>query len=153
MSQKLRQEIYYKVVQFDYLTNKLYSFCAPSDVQIEYVPKKFVKSKCIGKLCCFKSEESARNFLGIQCYGCLGISKYQIWECKIGKSYHNSYIPMESGFGRTHIQMNIIETLIRRKKKFLNMTYRSTCVFPFGTIFTDKIMLIKQLPFYSLSNI
>ena len=153
MSTKTKQTIYYKIVKVDLETNKLYSFCVNHNLRIEYIPNKFVKSKCISKLCCFKSEESARNFLSIQCCGCYGVFQYQIWQCKIGTIYENSYIPFYNSPYQLYLRINLIETLIRKNKKFTHLVHKGNLVFPHGTIFTDKIMLTKKLPFYPLSDI
>lgn len=153
MSTKTKQTIYYKIVKVGLETNKLYSCSVNHNLRIEYIPNKFVQSKYISKLCCFKSEESARNFLGVQYRGCYGISEYQIWQCKIGTIYKNSYIPFYNSSNQLYLHMSFIETLIRKKKKFTHLVHKGNLGFPYGTIFTDKIMLTKKLPFYPLSDI
>ena len=146
------KKTYYKVVRRSCFDIKLVS--CTIEPGIEYIPGQFVFSKNVGRLCVFDSKQKAINFIHS--------NTQEVWECEIGKVYPNSRIPNynipfiqlfgkrnpsndenQGYFRNLDSYMLMLAKIIKAKKKFSHLLYKNS-EFPSGTIFTDKVKLVKK---------
>lgn len=147
------KKTYYKVVCRSCYDKKLTSCTV--EPGIEYIPGQFVFSKNVGRLCVFSTKQKAINFLHR--------NTHEVWECEIGKVCPNSRIPNHAMpfiqlFGKRcptnneyggyfkdiDSYMSELAKVIKAKKKFSHLLYKNN-TFPSGTIFTDKVKLLKKV--------
>jgi hypothetical protein len=140
----------YKVIYYDNTTDEMLS-CVMRTVK--YIKDEFVYSPNIGRLCVFDTYHHAICFCGYN---------EEVWECEIGKVYPNSRIPNynmpfihlfgkrspsndenQGYFKNLDSYMLMLAKIIKSKKKFSHLLYKNS-EFPPGTIFTDKVKLIKK---------
>lgn len=118
--------MYYKV-----LTEDMRSTNCPTKLKIKYNLDTWTYPQ-FGSLCCFDSlkhaKEFARNF-------------FDVWECKIGKQYKYSYIVHSYDYIRNFREL---DRLRKNRKKFSHLMFKNDC-FPIGTVFTDKIKLLRKV--------
>jgi len=130
------QKTYYKL-----MTSKLQSIDCPEEVRLTYKVGEFVTPK-YGKLCCFSNLEDAKYFSG-------WYSDYVIYECEIGYKYTNPYIPRIGWYYDCGGIIELFEKIANLRlynKKFSHLCYKAES-FPKGSVFTDKIKIIKEIQY------
>jgi len=142
----------YKVIYYDNTTDEMLS-CVMRTVK--YIKDEFVYSPNVGRLCVFDTYHHAICFCGYN---------EEVWECEIGKVCPNSRIPNYAmpfiqlfgkrcptnneygGYFKDDIDsyMSELAKVIKAKKKFSHLLCKNN-TFPSGTIFTDKVKLLKKV--------
>ena len=125
-------KIYYKVT-----TPDLYSTYVKGEMRIHYKigkwvrPNKKVLEKGYG-IAVFDSVENAHDLFHCLCPSSI-LWKEKLFECEIGKilptPYRSIYVP------------NLISDFI----KYIELDNRTYCLWPKGTIITDKVRLIREV--------
>jgi len=119
---------------------------------VKYKKDEFVYSPNVGRLCVFDTYHHAICFCGYN---------EEVWECEIGKICKHSRIPQYDKHyqmlfgceppkecidenGISDIYMHKLASLIKAKKKYTDYIYYHSD-FPTGTLFTDKVKLLKRV--------
>ena len=114
---------------------------------VKYKKDEFVYSPNVGRLCVFDTYHHAICFCGYN---------EEVWECEIGKICKHSRIPQydkhyQMLFGCeppkeyiSDIYMHKLASLIKATKKYTDYIYYHSD-FPTGTLFTDKVKLLKRV--------